>query len=72
MAAWSATGAAAGAAGYLVGGGVTELAGWRALFWLNLPLAAAMAAGVLARVERDRAGRPAGWICRAPRCSPRR
>ena len=56
MAAWSAAGAAAGAAGYLVGGGVTELAGWRAMFWLNLPLAALMAAGVLARVERDRAG----------------
>ena len=60
MAAWSATGAAAGAAGYLVGGGVTELAGWRAMFWLNLPLAALMAAAVLVRVERDRGrrGRP--------------
>ena len=56
MAAWSATGAAAGAAGYLVGGGVTELAGWRAMFWLNLPLAAVMAAAVLVRVERDRGG----------------
>ncbi len=56
MAAWSATGAAAGAAGYLVGGGLTELAGWRAVFWLNLPLAGAMAVGVLARVKRDRAG----------------
>src|SRR6185437_8172417 len=38
------------------GGGRAELAGWRALFWLDLPLAGAMAAGVLARVERDEAG----------------
>lgn len=39
LAAWSATGAAAGASGFLIGGVLTDLAGWRALFWINAPLA---------------------------------
>ena len=39
MAAWSG---AAGASGFALGGAVTELAGWRTLFWLNVPLAAAV------------------------------
>ena len=56
MAAWSATGAAAGAGGLPRRRRLTELAGWRAMFWLNLPLAALMAAAVLVRVERDRGG----------------
>ena len=42
MAAWSAAGGAAGASGFALGGAVTELAGWRTLFWLNVPLAAAV------------------------------
>ncbi len=42
MAAWSAAGGAAGATGFALGGAVTELAGWRTLFWLNVPLAAAV------------------------------
>lgn len=46
LAAWSATGAAAGACGLLLGGVLTDLAGWRSLFWLNLPLAAVLAASV--------------------------
>jgi MFS family permease len=40
MAAWSAAGGAAGASGFVLGGAVTQLAGWRAVFWLNVPLAA--------------------------------
>lgn len=39
MTAWSATGAAAGISGYLLGGLLTDVAGWRAVFWVNLPLA---------------------------------
>ncbi|SFP91564.1 Major Facilitator Superfamily protein [Geodermatophilus dictyosporus] len=39
LAAWSATGAAAGASGLVLGGVVTDLAGWRVLFWANVPLA---------------------------------
>ena len=42
MAARSAAGGAAGASGFALGGAVTELAGWRTLFWLNVPLAAAV------------------------------
>jgi MFS family permease len=56
MAAWSAAGAAAGAGGFVVGGSLTQLAGWRAMFWINLPLAVLMAGGVLHAV----AARPAG------------
>lgn len=38
LAAWSAAGAAAGALGYLVGGGLTDAFSWRAVFWVNLPV----------------------------------
>lgn len=46
LSAWSAAGAAAGAVGYVLGGALTEFAGWRAMFWINLPIAALMALGV--------------------------
>ena len=42
LAAWSAAGAAAGATGLLAGGLLTSLVDWRAMFWLNLPLAAVL------------------------------
>jgi MFS family permease len=57
MSAWSAAGAAAGASGFVVGGTVTQLIGWRAMFWLNVPLALVIAAGVVALVHESR---PAG------------
>jgi MFS family permease len=47
MSAWSAAGGVAGAAGFVLGGVVTELAGWRAVFWCNVPLAAAVWIGVM-------------------------
>jgi MFS family permease len=56
MAAWSGAGAAAGASGFVVGGALTQLAGWRAMFWLNLPLALFIGAGILRSVT----SRPSG------------
>ncbi|MGY1698372.1 MFS transporter [Geodermatophilus sp. SYSU D00766] len=46
LAAWSATGAAAGASGLVLGGVLTELAGWRVLFWLTVPLSVLLLAAV--------------------------
>ena len=53
-AAWSAAGAAAGASGFLLGGLVTQVAGWRAVFWLNVPLALLTGAGLRALLPADR------------------
>lgn len=39
---WSGLGGVASAAGPLVGGWLLEVASWRAVFWLNVPLAAAV------------------------------
>lgn len=54
LAAWSATGAAAGALGLLVGGALTDLFGWRAVFWVNLPVGLLLAAAVRMLVPRSR------------------
>jgi MFS family permease len=52
---WSAAGAAAGASGFVVGGVVTQLAGWRVVFWAYLPLAVALAVIIAAAVPGERA-----------------
>jgi EmrB/QacA subfamily drug resistance transporter len=36
---WAAAGAAAGAVGPLLGGWLIDAVGWRAIFWINLPVA---------------------------------
>jgi MFS family permease len=46
LAAWSASGAAAGASGLVLGGVLTDLAGWRVLFWLTVPLSAVLLVAV--------------------------
>jgi MFS family permease len=57
MSAWSAAGAAAGASGFVIGGVITQWAGWRAMFWINLPLALLIALGVLRCTASRRPGR---------------
>ena len=47
LAAWSAAGAAAGAAGFVVGGALVEVLDWRAVFWVNAPIGALLLVGVL-------------------------
>ncbi len=61
VAAWSATGAAAGASGFVVGGAVTELTSWRWVLLGYVPLAALLGVAVLGTVPADRRGlgRPA-------------
>jgi MFS family permease len=54
IAAWSASGAAAGASGFVVGGVVTDLFGWRAVFWAYLPLAVLLAAAIWRAAPPDR------------------
>jgi DHA2 family methylenomycin A resistance protein-like MFS transporter len=52
VAVWSAGGAAAIAAGPVLGGALTSVAGWRAIFFLNLP-AGVLALLLAARVPRS-------------------
>jgi len=54
VAMWSAAGAAAGASGFVVGGVVTDLLGWRVVFWAYLPLAAALTVAIARAVPPDR------------------
>ena len=52
---WAAMGAVAGAIGPVLGGWLIDTVGWRAIFLLNLPLAAAAIALALAVVEDSQA-----------------
>lgn len=62
LAAWSAAGAMAGAAGFLVGGLATELVTWRAVFWLQVAAAALLLVAVRAAVAGGRLPAPAGGV----------
>ena len=42
VAAWGASGAAAGALGFVAGGFLSSLWSWRALYWMNLPIGTAL------------------------------
>ncbi|HKH13352.1 MAG TPA: MFS transporter [Solirubrobacterales bacterium] len=50
---WGGVGAAGGAVGVLLGGMLTEWIDWRAIFFINVPIGAALAAGVLRTVPAD-------------------
>jgi EmrB/QacA subfamily drug resistance transporter len=50
---WGAVGGAGAAVGVLLGGTLTELVDWRAIFFINLPVGAVLAAGAMKIVPRD-------------------
>ncbi|MBB3678276.1 MFS family permease [Modestobacter versicolor] len=50
LALWSASGAVAGAAGFLVGGLLTDVWGWRSVFWVNVPIGVLLLAALLRAV----------------------
>jgi EmrB/QacA subfamily drug resistance transporter len=54
---WGAVGGAGAAIGVLLGGTLTELVDWRAIFFINLPVGLVLAAGALKIVPAD-AGPP--------------
>ncbi|MDO9380254.1 MAG: MFS transporter [Nocardioidaceae bacterium] len=51
--AWSGLGGVAGALGPLLGGWLVDVAGWRSVFWINLPLAAVVVAVTLRHVPES-------------------
>ena len=50
---WGAVGGAGAAIGVLLGGALTELVGWRAIFLINLPVGLLLAAGALHVIGAD-------------------
>ncbi|MFE3289492.1 MFS transporter [Rhodococcus sp. NPDC059234] len=59
---WSGLGGVASAAGPLLGGWIVEVASWRAVFWLNLPLAAAVVWVAARHVPESRDPHPQGRL----------
>jgi MFS family permease len=57
LAAWGSVGGAGAALGVLIGGVLTQVADWRLIFFVNLPVAAALAFGARKLVPAD-TGRP--------------
>ena len=55
LAAWGGVGGAGAAVGVLLGGTLTELVGWRAIFFINLPVGLVLAAGALRLLAPDTA-----------------
>jgi len=54
LAAWGAVGGAGAALGVLLGGLLTQLVDWRLIFFVNLPVAAALAYGARRTVPADK------------------
>jgi EmrB/QacA subfamily drug resistance transporter len=55
LAAWGAVGGAGAAIGVLVGGVLTEVADWRLIFYVNIPVAFALAVAATKVIPRDQA-----------------
>lgn len=62
LAAWSATGAAAGASGFIVGGLLVQAWDWPAVFWLNVPVGIGLLIGLLRVIPRDEPVDPQGRL----------
>jgi MFS family permease len=57
LSAWSSTGAAAGATGFLLGGVLTDTLGWRSIFAIDVLLAVVIIAAIVVLVSRNAADR---------------
>jgi MFS family permease len=55
LAAWGAVGGAGAAIGVLVGGVLTEVADWRLIFYVNIPVAFALAVAAVRVIPHDQA-----------------
>ena len=53
LAAWGAVGGAGAAVGVLVGGALTDLVGWQAIFLINLPIGVALAVAARRMIPAD-------------------
>ena len=53
LGAWGAVGGAGAAIGVLLGGTLTELVDWRAIFYINLPIGLVLAAGIMHVLAAD-------------------
>ncbi len=51
LSAWGAVGGAAGAAGLVIGGVLTQTLGWRTVFLINLPIGVALVIGALGAIR---------------------
>jgi EmrB/QacA subfamily drug resistance transporter len=60
--AWSGMSGMAGAAGPLLGGAVVDVAGWRWVFWINVPIAAVVAVLMIRHVPDTRDGAVPGRL----------
>ena len=61
LAAWGAVGGAGAAIGVLIGGVLTEVGDWRLIFYVNIPVAIALAAAALNVIPRRRREAALAW-----------
>ncbi len=69
IAGWSAAGAAAGASGFVVGGVLTQAASWRAVFWMDIGLAALLGAAIVRLIPGDEPSQNTGRVGGLSACS---
>ena len=67
LAAWGAVGGAGAAIGVLVGGVLTEVADWRLIFYVNIPVAIGLAVAALKVIPRDDGQAALAWPRRTRR-----